>query len=435
MSSNSSAIVTSNLTKYYSIGTTACKRSSAAEAIADWIKNPLRHNTTGTFCALSDLSCEISSGSIVGILGRNGAGKSTLLKILSRITEPSHGIAELYGRVGSLLEVGTGFHPELTGRENIFLNGTILGMSRTDIKRQFDEIVEFAGVEKFLDTPVKRYSSGMYVRLAFSVAAHLESEILLIDEILAVGDAEFQKKCLGRMKSVATSGRTILFVSHNMQSIAALCDKSMLLDGGRLSYYGDVKSGIDKYLQSYCPQNNVDLAQPESRRGSGEYRLAYMSPVRQMFGGADLKEFEFRIDRRHGTAGQMFMQSYIYNSAGVIVCQCDSRLTGFWIGDTQRIEGKFSFRTPWLKPGTYRMDVVISNAFSLIDDCQGAAVFDVSPGIPYGFTAGDDSLEYGIVFSDFQWSQCGPLSTAREGYHGAMPGEPARIGIGNGRHV
>src|SRR5438874_235276 len=189
--------------------------------------------------ALRDVSFDLERGDIVGLIGANGAGKSTLLKILSRITDPTEGQVALRGRVGSLLEVGTGFHPELTGRENVFLNGTILGMRKAEILRRFDEIVEFAGVQRFLDTPVKRYSSGMQVRLAFAVAAHLQPEILLVDEILAVGDAAFQRKCLGRMGDVAREGRTVLFVSHNMAVIQALCRRGVFLDDGRLAFDGD----------------------------------------------------------------------------------------------------------------------------------------------------------------------------------------------------
>lgn len=204
----------------------------------------------GTFWALKDLSFEIKSGEVVGVIGRNGAGKSTLLKILSRITAPTEGEVEVRGRVGSLLEVGTGFHPELTGRENIYLNGAILGMRRAEIKRKLDDIVTFSGVEKFLDMPVKRYSSGMYVRLAFAVTAHLESEVLIVDEVLAVGDAEFQKKCLGKMQDVAHSGRTVLFVSHNMAAVSNLCSSAMILQNGQITCHGDTNSMIDFYLDS-----------------------------------------------------------------------------------------------------------------------------------------------------------------------------------------
>ncbi len=207
------------------------------------------------FWALKDVDFEIKRGDVVGIIGRNGAGKSTLLKILSRITEPSAGRVEIKGRVASLLEVGTGFHPELTGRENIFLNGAILGMSSAEIKRKFDEIVAFAEVEKFLDTPVKRYSSGMYVRLAFAVAAHLEPEILIVDEVLAVGDAEFQKKCLGKMQDVAGHGRTVLFVSHNMAAVSSLCARAVLLIAGEVAAIGSVSDVIQRYssqLETAC---------------------------------------------------------------------------------------------------------------------------------------------------------------------------------------
>jgi lipopolysaccharide transport system ATP-binding protein len=200
--------------------------------------------------ALKDVSFEVKHGEAVGIIGRNGAGKSTLLKILCRITEPTRGRATVYGRVGSLLEVGTGFHPDLTGRENVYLNGTILGMKKREINARFDEIVDFAGVEKFIDTPVKRYSSGMRVRLAFSVAAHLEPEILIVDEVLAVGDAEFQKKCLGKMSQVACAGRTVLFVSHNMHAIRRLCTRVLMLEGGRCILDGGADNVVDQYLNN-----------------------------------------------------------------------------------------------------------------------------------------------------------------------------------------
>ena len=199
--------------------------------------------------ALRGVSFEIQQGDVVGVIGRNGAGKSTLLKILSRITEPTTGRVRIRGRVGSLLEVGTGFHPELTGRENIYLNGAILGMRKNEIERKFDEIVDFAETEAFLDTPVKHYSSGMYVRLAFAVAAHLEPEILLVDEVLAVGDIAFQKKCLGKMGDVARTGRTVLFVSHNMAAIAALCNRAFLLDHGQLVAAGETAEVIDRYME------------------------------------------------------------------------------------------------------------------------------------------------------------------------------------------
>jgi lipopolysaccharide transport system ATP-binding protein len=226
------------------------------------------------FWALKDVSFEIARGERVGIIGRNGAGKSTLLKILSRITEPTEGRVRIRGRVASLLEVGTGFHPELTGRENIYLNGAILGMTRAEIKSKFDEIVSFAEVEKFLDTPVKHYSSGMYVRLAFAVAAHLEPEILVVDEVLAVGDAQFQKKCLGKMDDVsATEGRTVLFVSHNMAAIQKLCQKVILLNSGKIVGVGDPEVLVDKYLSDSANMAHTSLIERKDRQGTGDIRF------------------------------------------------------------------------------------------------------------------------------------------------------------------
>jgi len=239
--------------KQYEIGGPSTGYSTFRETLVDLARKPFRilgSNTNQTFWALEDVNFEVGPGEIVGIIGRNGAGKSTLLKILSRVTEPTLGRIELYGRVGSLLEVGTGFHPELTGRENVFLNGSILGMARHEIAAKFDEIVDFGEIGKFIDTPVKRYSSGMYVRLAFAVAAHLEPEILMIDEVLAVGDARFQKKCLDKMRDVSQHGRTVLFVSHNMHAVTRLCDRAILLEAGRIVADGAVHNVVSKYLQS-----------------------------------------------------------------------------------------------------------------------------------------------------------------------------------------
>jgi lipopolysaccharide transport system ATP-binding protein len=247
-----------NLGKKYQLGRNAAQsgaryrtlRETLTDAARGAFRNPksaLRDSPSEEFWALRNVSFEVKQGEVVGIIGRNGAGKSTLLKILSRITEPTTGRIAIEGRVASLLEVGTGFHPELTGRENIFLNGAILGMTRAEIKAKFDEIVAFAEVAKFLDTPVKRYSSGMYVRLAFAVAAHLEPEILIVDEVLAVGDAEFQKKCLGKMQDVSRGGRTVLFVSHNLTAVAALCSSALLLDQGSIANVGAVKECLAEY--------------------------------------------------------------------------------------------------------------------------------------------------------------------------------------------
>jgi lipopolysaccharide transport system ATP-binding protein len=223
--------------------------------------------------ALRDVSFDVNHGEVLGVIGRNGAGKSTLLKVLSRITEPSTGYADVYGRVGSLLEVGTGFHPELTGRENIYLNGQILGMSKADIRRRFDEIVAFAELERFLDTPVKRYSSGMYMRLAFSVAAHLEPEVLVVDEVLAVGDVRFQTKCLSKMGEVAGHGRTVLLVSHNMAAITGLCRTALLLDQGRVAACGETEGVVRQYITDVQSGSSGEIGVRGDRRGIGEVRF------------------------------------------------------------------------------------------------------------------------------------------------------------------
>ena len=245
------------ISKRYSIGGPQQRVEHLREAIVDLLAVPFRTlagigrppAASEEFWALSDVSFDVERGEVLGVIGANGAGKSTLLKIISRVTAPTAGRIELRGRVGSLLEVGTGFHPDLTGRENVYLNGTTLGMRKREIDRKFDEIVAFAGVEAFIDTPVKRYSSGMYVRLAFAVAAHLDTEIVLVDEVLAVGDAEFQKRCLGKMGDVARSGRTVLFVSHNMGAVQRLCTRAILLEGGRLSAEGDPRAVAGTYLR------------------------------------------------------------------------------------------------------------------------------------------------------------------------------------------
>ena len=258
---NEIVIRVEDLGKRYRIGTAPERYKTLRDTIVAGVNAPIQRlhrrgfSTSGspeahTIWALRDISFEVPRGKVLGIIGRNGAGKSTLLKILSRVTEPTEGCAEIHGRVGSLLEVGTGFHPELTGRENIYLNGAILGMKRLEIGRKFDEIVAFSEVEQFIDTPVKRYSSGMYLRLAFAVAAHLEPEILVVDEVLAVGDAEFQRKCMGKMSDVAQEGRTVLFVSHNMSAVLRLTEETMVLDKGRLVYQAPTPQAIDYYMAS-----------------------------------------------------------------------------------------------------------------------------------------------------------------------------------------
>jgi len=285
------AIRVENLGKQYRIGAKQERYNRFTEQVMDSITAPIRRAkqalqrsnvptsspSNDIIWALKDVSFEVQRGEVVGVIGRNGAGKSTLLKILSRITEPTTGRVELHGRVSSLLEVGTGFHPELTGRENVFLNGAILGMRREEIEQKFDEIVAFSGVEQFLDTPAKRYSSGMQVRLAFAVAAHLEPEILLIDEVLAVGDAAFQQKCLGKMSEVAGQGRTILFVSHNMGAVASLCPRAILIADGRIAVTGSSTDVITAYLHEATSREHdghVDLRDwSGDRKGDGPMRV------------------------------------------------------------------------------------------------------------------------------------------------------------------
>lgn len=276
-----------NVGKLYRVGARQEAYSTLREALTASLRAPFKRLRNGrsngeTVWALNDVSFEVQPGEVLGVIGRNGAGKSTLLKILSRITEPTTGRAELFGRVGSLLEVGTGFHPELTGRENIFLNGAVLGMKRTEIARKFDEIVAFAEIDRFLGTPVKHYSSGMYMRLAFAVAAHLEPEILLVDEVLAVGDAAFQKKCLGKMGDVAKEGRTVLFVSHNMTAVKSLCGRTLWLDKGQILEVGASGQVVSDYLEK---ESNPTLEQvwddPATAPGNEKVRIhsALVRPV------------------------------------------------------------------------------------------------------------------------------------------------------------
>lgn len=305
------AIRVKNLSKCYRIYSKAEVGRTLREVISDVIKAPLINfrklrmltrfedaksppsdldePNENIVWALRDVSLEVSSGDVIGIIGPNGAGKSTFLKILSRVTFPTCGEIDVFGRISSLLEVGTGFHPELTGRENIYLNGAILGMSRKEIDQKFDEIVEFAGIEKFIDTPVKRYSSGMYVRLAFAVGAHLESEILLIDEVLAVGDAAFQRKCLKKMGELGVGGRTVLFVSHNMSSIQSLCNKVVLFENGRVE---DLSSNVEATIQKYLQSGNSEVGRIRWENESKEFRNAWFYPTKFYLGDRDGNEVE-----------------------------------------------------------------------------------------------------------------------------------------------
>jgi lipopolysaccharide transport system ATP-binding protein len=368
--------------------------SALRDVITDGVKNIIRKRerpTSEEFWALKDVTFSIAQGDRVGIIGRNGAGKSTLLKILSRITEPSDGRVRIKGRVASLLEVGTGFHPELTGRENIFLNGSILGMSRAEIRKKFDEIVDFAEVEKFLDTPVKRYSSGMYVRLAFAVAAHLEPEILVVDEVLAVGDAQFQEKCLGKMRQVSGEGRTVIFVSHNMASIEQLCNKAIWLHHGQLRESGDTAQIIDSYLRF----KNVEaatstLTERKDRSGSGKARFESIqlldhtgTPIEKVKSGArcylsiKLKEIE-PLDEK-----QLIIAVGIDNSRASRIGLLSNSMTGER-PSLQRQNGcaelKIVVDEIPFAAGNYPYTLFMSDSNGIIDWIQNAGMIEVEPG-------------------------------------------------------
>lgn len=402
MSSEEVAISAQGLSKAYTLRHQAPRHTTLAEALLHRLRRPFGQETSETFWALNDVAFEIKKGEVVGIVGRNGAGKSTLLKLLSRITEPTRGQIDLYGRVGSLLEVGTGFHPELTGRENIYLNGGILGMTRREIDRQFDAIVDFAGIEQFLDTPVKRYSSGMYVRLAFAVAAHLETEILLVDEVLAVGDAEFQKKCLQKMRTVAQCGRTVLLVSHHMHSVSALCDRALFLEGGKITYDGDVIEAVRRYVKSFQDPSYA-ASDPQRRPGTGEVRFTSVTPGREFFTCEEAKEIHFTIESFRSQQAPVFISCHIVDAHGGVILQCDSRLNDHWVRVEDRYTGTFTIRTPWLKPGSYRVDMFLCSC-GIIDQYEQACTLQVIPILPYPHSVGQEATAAGSVFADFSYA-------------------------------
>lgn len=357
--------------------------------------------TREEFWALKGVSFAVTEGEVVGIIGRNGAGKSTLLKILSRITEPSAGRVTLNGRVASLLEVGTGFHPELTGRENIYLNGSILGMGRAEIARKFDEIVAFAGVEKFLDTPVKRYSSGMGVRLGFAVAAHLEPEVLVVDEVLAVGDAEFQQKCLGKMGEVARGGRTVLFVSHNMHAVKTLCKRGVVLRRGEVEFDGPAGEAVDHYLAGLDTPTASD--RPDRRPGTGEWRVTAIDPRKPAFEPGEEKTFALRVEPCVPEPGTVHISAHVVDGSGTTLSQCDSRLVGLTVGGTAPRRLLFRLTDYWLKPGRYSLDVFICSPSGFVDHVERACEFWVSDVLPYPHTASPDATASGLVFANYSW--------------------------------
>lgn len=392
----SAAITIDGIGKCYQLGLRAEKYLTLRDAIASAIKAPFQRLAglagkgpdEGKFWALKDVSFEVRRGEVMGIIGRNGAGKSTLLKILSRITEPTEGSAQLKGRVASLLEVGTGFHPELTGRENVYLNGAILGMRKAEIDRKFDEIVAFAETEQFLDTPVKRYSSGMYVRLAFAVAAHLEPEILIVDEVLSVGDQEFQKKCLGRIQQVAQGdGRTVLFVSHNMGSVQNLCDRAVYLRNGAVAEIGDAGSVVETYLNSTVSAEEKDLLQRPRFPGlvstlAGFSMVPPAGKERVVSGGE--ATFEFQLDVKEPVKNACL--GFMFNSdKGFRVLGLNSRLElrGVTLNPGKRLVRCKVDSLP-LKPGRYIMDIEIRSNAKPYDYVEHAMAVDVEFDDFYG---------------------------------------------------
>jgi lipopolysaccharide transport system ATP-binding protein len=416
----SAAIHVESVSKRFQIGARENAYTTFREALSGIVTSPFRRfkSLSGRvgahefFWALKDVSFDVEPGEVVGIIGRNGAGKSTLLKILSQITEPTQGRVKIHGRVASLLEVGTGFHPELTGRENIFLNGSILGMSRSEVRRKFDEIVEFSGVEKFIDTPVKRFSSGMTVRLAFSVAAHLEPEILIVDEVLAVGDAEFQKKCLGKMESYSHAGRTILFVSHNIAAVENLCSRAVLLAGGRVRTIGSCSEVIDEYLQSATEQSWNGLENGRPRLIRAVYLTGRDGQRRDtFFVGEDVVfEIEFYAheaveDPRCGIA--------IYSPRGdrLATLGSDVQQNLKWdFQGTKRI--RIIWRNVPLNVGNYRIDVSFvaqRHEFETVKECR---TLHIHHGDVYGTGKLPNPSFQGFLIPDAEWEFDIPMLAA-----------------------
>jgi lipopolysaccharide transport system ATP-binding protein len=372
---NNSIIKIEALSKKYlltkNVGT---KHDTLFGTVLDKIKNPKslsQKKESEEFWALNNLSFDIKEGDRVGIIGRNGAGKSTLLKILSRITPPTSGRIELGGRVASLLEVGTGFHGDLSGRENIYLNGSILGMSKQEINKKFDEIIAFAEIEKFLDTPVKRYSSGMYVRLAFAVAAHLEPDILIVDEVLAVGDVEFQKKCLGKMKDVSGQGRTVLFVSHNMQAISTLCNQGVLLNNGTLHTIGPIDSCLQSYyglLKDYSFNENTSKKDRASRTSG---KASFTKAIAILADGSENKMWSFRQDEdllfsfeckmNEPSDGLTFYMALKETGSDTIITNIKTTLTGSQLPSGQKLNFKLRIPSMHIRSGQYDLYFALGN--------------------------------------------------------------------------
>jgi lipopolysaccharide transport system ATP-binding protein len=384
-----------SLGKEYVIGATAAKHGTLREALMNIVRSPVRmfaHAPETTVWALRDVSFTAAPGDVIGVVGKNGAGKSTLLKILSRITEPTTGRAMLYGRVGSLLEVGTGFHQDLTGRENVYLNGAILGMKRAEITRKFDDIVAFAEVERFIDTPVKHYSSGMYLRLAFAVAAFLESEILLVDEVLAVGDVSFQKRCLGKMREVSASGRTVLFVSHTMAAIEALCNRCLYISDGRLAGVGAPHEVIGRYLsaESLPRAATINLERHSGRRAGSPVIMRTVAlrsdrgdPAASIRMGTGLS---IRVDYEADRVISPVLGVVIKNNYGAALFGINNRLVpGFEFPNASR-SGEIAclLRNLPLMPDTYSIDLYFGDGYTDHDVIYDAVTFEVVAADVFG---------------------------------------------------
>lgn len=414
------AIQVEDLGKRYRIGATQERTDTLAGSLGKLLTQPAQNlrrlwrlsrfaegDEADVVWALRDISFEVAQGEVVGIIGHNGAGKSTLLKILSRITTPSAGTVRLRRRVSSLLEVGTGFHPELTGRENVYLNGTILGMRKQEIDRKFDEIVAFSGVEKFIDTPLKRFSTGMGVRLAFSVAAHLEPEILLIDEVLAVGDAAFQKRCLGKMEDVAGQGRTVLFVSHNLSSVLALCPRAIHLDGGRLVADGPSREVVHRYLSSVTEETVMDLDQRQDRTGDQtarlvEARISTADGDKVIRSGSRLK-ISLRYRNEAELKGLSFLVGiYDQTNTGIYLLNSEAQEG---LPATLPSHGEASCVTAPinLTEGRCYLNIALLAGGQIVDYVQQAGFFDVEPEDVFG-TGKLPSRDWVLCLLDQSWS-------------------------------
>lgn len=391
------AIRVENLSKQYTIGVARNRHDSLRDQVANGLQSLFRgngrpHAREESFWALKDVSFEVRQGEVVGIIGSNGAGKSTLLKILSRITEPSSGRAEIHGRVGSLLEVGTGFVGDLSGRENIYLSGAILGMKKAEIEHKFDQIVEFSGVEKYLDTPIKHYSSGMHVRLGFAVAAHLEPEILIIDEVLAVGDAAFQKKCLRKMGDVAGEGRTVLFVSHNMAAVQGLCSRACLLSDGQIVGDGSPRNIVQRYLAEISSTAPQCLDERTDRQGTGEIRFVAVSivnsegrPIESALCGQDIGIVVSYRSRHNKPVHRVDIHATFFTDLDQFMFNCSSEAAsnGF---DVLPSEGQIVCHIPELPlaPGNYVFTLFSTVSGVIADWISGAGTLHVAAGDYFG---------------------------------------------------